>query len=163
MTLLLRAASLALTLWLAGCAGVPLEAGQPERAPAPVADAAPQPAEVPPPRPDPRPVPVPAAAAPPPVFPTGPLQPITVAAAPARITVVPTETPVDLWERIRIGYTMPNLETDLVRRHEQWYATRPDYMQRMTDRSRKYLFHIVEELERRGMPTELALLPFIES
>jgi membrane-bound lytic murein transglycosylase D len=36
-------------------------------------------------------------------------------------------------------------------------------MQRMTDRSRKYLFHIVEELERRGMPTELALLPFIES
>jgi hypothetical protein len=39
----------------------------------------------------------------------------------------------------------------------------PDYMQRMTDRSRKYLFHIVEELERRNMPTELALLPFIES
>ena len=33
----------------------------------------------------------------------------------------------------------------------------------MTDRSRKYLFHIVEELERRNMPTELALLPFIES
>jgi membrane-bound lytic murein transglycosylase D len=39
----------------------------------------------------------------------------------------------------------------------------PDYIQRMTERSRKYLFHIVEELERRNMPTELALLPFIES
>jgi membrane-bound lytic murein transglycosylase D len=39
----------------------------------------------------------------------------------------------------------------------------PDYMQRMTERSSKYLFHIVEELERRNMPTELALLPFIES
>jgi membrane-bound lytic murein transglycosylase D len=50
-----------------------------------------------------------------------------------------------------------------VRQQEQWYATRPDYIQRMTDRSRKYLFHIVEELERRNMPTELALLPFIES
>jgi membrane-bound lytic murein transglycosylase D len=39
----------------------------------------------------------------------------------------------------------------------------PDYIQRMTERSSKYLFHIVEELERRNMPTELALLPFIES
>ncbi len=58
---------------------------------------------------------------------------------------------------------MPNLEGELVRQQEQWYATRPDYMQRMTERSRKYLFHIVEELERRDMPTELALLPFIES
>jgi membrane-bound lytic murein transglycosylase D len=58
---------------------------------------------------------------------------------------------------------MPDLETDQVRDREQWYATRPDYMQRMTERSSKYLFHIVEELERRGMPTELALLPYIES
>jgi membrane-bound lytic murein transglycosylase D len=58
---------------------------------------------------------------------------------------------------------MPNIEGELVRQNEQWYATRPDYIQRMTDRSRKYLFHVVEELERRNMPTELALLPFIES
>ena len=41
--------------------------------------------------------------------------------------------------------------------------SRPDYMQRMTERSSKYIFHIVEELERRNMPTELALLPYIES
>jgi membrane-bound lytic murein transglycosylase D len=71
--------------------------------------------------------------------------------------------PADLWERIRRGYAMPNLESDLVIDREQWYATRPDYIFRMTERSRKYLFHIVEELERRNMPTELALLPFIES
>ena len=58
---------------------------------------------------------------------------------------------------------MPNLESDLVRDREQWYATRPEYIERMTERSRKYLFHIVEELERRNMPSELALLPFIES
>ena len=45
---------------------------------------------------------------------------------------------------------MPDLEGDLVRDREQWYASRPDYMQRMTERSRKYLFHIVEELERRA-------------
>ena len=69
----------------------------------------------------------------------------------------------DLWERVRQGFTMPDLDSDLVRDREQWYATRPDYVQRMTERGGRYLFHIVEELERRGMPTELALLPFIES
>ncbi len=58
---------------------------------------------------------------------------------------------------------MPDLDTDLVRNREQYYVTRPDYLQRMTERSRMYLFHIVEELELRGMPTELALLPYIES
>lgn len=71
--------------------------------------------------------------------------------------------PADVWERIRRGYGMPNLENDIVRDREQWYSTRPDYILRMTERSSKYLFHIVEELERRNMPTELALLPFIES
>lgn len=69
----------------------------------------------------------------------------------------------DIWERIRRGFAMPDLDNDLVRNREQWYASRPDYMLRMTERSRPYLFHIVEELERRKMPMELALLPFIES
>jgi membrane-bound lytic murein transglycosylase D len=58
---------------------------------------------------------------------------------------------------------MPDLDNNLVHDREQWYVSRPDYMQRMTERSRKYLFHIVEELELRNMPTELALLPFVES
>ncbi len=58
---------------------------------------------------------------------------------------------------------MVNLDTPQVREREQWYVSRPDYIQRMSERSRKYLFHIVEELERRNMPSELALLPFIES
>jgi membrane-bound lytic murein transglycosylase D len=69
----------------------------------------------------------------------------------------------DLWMRVRRGFAMPDLDTDLVRNREQWYATRPNYVQRMTERGSRYLFHIVEEVERRGMPTELALLPFIES
>src|SRR5439155_22024449 len=71
--------------------------------------------------------------------------------------------PTDIWGRIRRGYRMPDLQSDLVRQQEQWYLARPEYIQRMAERSRKYLFHIVEELERRDMPTELALLPFIES
>ena len=69
----------------------------------------------------------------------------------------------DLWERVRRGFAMPDLDSDLVRRWEQWYATRPDYVQRMAERGSRYLFHVVEEVQKRGLPTELALLPFIES
>ncbi len=78
-------------------------------------------------------------------------------------SVVTLTAPSDLWDRIRRGLSMPDLENDLVREREQWYASRPDYIQRMTERSGRYLFHIVEEIERRNMPMELALLPFIES
>lgn len=69
----------------------------------------------------------------------------------------------DLWGRIRRGFVMGDLSSGLVTTQEQWYATRPSYIGRMTERSSKYLYHVVEELERRNMPTELALLPFIES
>ena len=96
------------------------------------------------------------------VFATGPMQPITAAQASSR-AVAQLKAPTDLWERIRRGFGMQNLEGDLVHDREQYYATRPDYILRMTERSRKYMFHIVEELERRNMPTELALLPFVES
>jgi len=77
--------------------------------------------------------------------------------------VASLQTPSDLWERIRRGFAMPDLSSELVRDREQWYSIRPDYMFRMAERSHKYLFHIVEELERRNMPGELALLPFVES
>jgi membrane-bound lytic murein transglycosylase D len=73
------------------------------------------------------------------------------------------DTQTDLWARVRRGFAMPDLDTDLVRERERWYASRPDYVERMTTRGSRYLFHIVVELETRGMPTELALLPFIES
>ncbi|MBC7548271.1 MAG: transglycosylase SLT domain-containing protein [Polaromonas sp.] len=95
-------------------------------------------------------------------FPNGPLQAIT----PGKTTshaIALTEPPKELWDRIRRGFAMPDLNTDLVTDREQWYSARPEYIERMTGRSSKYLFHIVEELERRQMPTELALLPFIES
>lgn len=69
----------------------------------------------------------------------------------------------DLWERIRNGFVLPEMDTPLVQDNENWYANRPDYVQRMVERSQRYLFHIVEEVEKRGMPTEIALLPMIES
>lgn len=97
-----------------------------------------------------------------PLIPNGPLQAITPGQAGSH-QIASTEPPKELWDRIRRGFAMPDLQNELVTEREQWYASRPDYMQRMTERSSKYLFHIVEELERRQMPTELALLPFIES
>jgi membrane-bound lytic murein transglycosylase D len=88
-------------------------------------------------------------------------QPATADEAPI-VATRPTND-ADLWARIRRGYRMPDLQSELVTSQEQWYATRASYIGRMTERSNKYLYHIVEELERRNMPTELALLPFIES
>jgi membrane-bound lytic murein transglycosylase D len=69
----------------------------------------------------------------------------------------------DLWDRIRAGFAMSEVDSTLVQRHEAWYLNRPEYVARMIDRSRRYLYHIVEEVEKRGMPTEIALLPMIES
>jgi membrane-bound lytic murein transglycosylase D len=69
----------------------------------------------------------------------------------------------DVWQRIRSGFGMKRLDNDLVRLHEKWYASRPDYVFRMSERARRYLYYIVEEVEQRGMPTEIALLPIIES
>ena len=78
-------------------------------------------------------------------------------------TVDRTAAPEDLWERLRNGFAMPDLDNPVVREKMAYYAARPDYLQRIFDRSRIYLFHIVEELEKRNLPTELALLPMVES
>jgi membrane-bound lytic murein transglycosylase D len=69
----------------------------------------------------------------------------------------------NIWERIRAGYTMPPLDSPLVGVHERWFANNPEYIERMVDRARLYLFYIVEEVEKRNMPMEIALLPAIES
>ena len=69
----------------------------------------------------------------------------------------------DIWQRIRAGFAIPEMDSPLVDPAVQWYITRPDYVARMTERARKYLYYTVQEVQKRGMPTELALLPFIES
>lgn len=102
------------------------------------------------------------AGTPPPLVPTESLQPIATDSL-YNLNVTSLTTPTDIWERIRRGFNMPDLEGELVRDRTQWYSSRPEALFQMAQRSRKYLFHVVEELERRGMPTELALLPFVES
>jgi len=71
--------------------------------------------------------------------------------------------PASLWSRIRQGFRLNDLASPLVKDWEGWYSRRPDYVARMVARSQRYLHYIVEEVEKRGMPTEIALLPMIES
>ena len=111
--------------------------------------------------------------------PTAPAVPTIAASSPAITTTLVTakdapligvvsETiadppPADIWDRVRAGYAMEDLDDPLVAKWEKYYADRPEYMARIVERSSKYMFYIVTELERRGMPLEIALLPMIES
>ncbi|MDD5366211.1 MAG: transglycosylase SLT domain-containing protein [Gallionellaceae bacterium] len=74
-----------------------------------------------------------------------------------------TQAEVDLWQRLRAGMKMPDLDTPLVQAQENWFINRPAYLDTAFKRARLYLFHIVEEVEARGMPAEIALLPVVES
>ena len=74
-----------------------------------------------------------------------------------------TTAPTSLWQRIRNGFGLPDMASPLVSEQEDWFAKRPDYIARTVARSSRYLFYIVEQIEKRGMPSELALLPIIES
>ena len=69
----------------------------------------------------------------------------------------------NLWLRIQDGFTMPELNSPLVITETRRLAAKPEYVQRSMARSSRYLFYIVEEVNLRGMPTEIALLPFVES
>jgi membrane-bound lytic murein transglycosylase D len=91
-------------------------------------------------------------------------------AVPARMVVsVPQAGPgqamayENLWDRIRGGFAMDNLNSPLVDRWQTSYLARPQILKGILERSRRYLFHVVEEASRRGMPLELALLPMVES
>lgn len=70
---------------------------------------------------------------------------------------------VDLWDRVRDGF---RLDIEINRRVQQeidWYAKHPAYLARVSERAEKYLYFIVEEIEKRNLPLELALLPIVES
>lgn len=70
---------------------------------------------------------------------------------------------VDLWDRIRTGFALPEHDNKRIQQELSWYAKHPHYMARVAERGLPYLYHIVEELDARGMPTEFALLPIVES
>ena len=96
---------------------------------------------------------------------------ISLSACSAQTATVPsqdihTETnsrPNDLWQRLRDGFALEALENSEIKRNEYSYTKNPKFLYRITKRSERYLFYIVEEVERRGMPSEMALVPLVES
>ena len=69
----------------------------------------------------------------------------------------------NLWIRIRDGFQMEPMNSPLEVEQVRWLSARPDYVNRSMTRSSRYLFYIVQEVNARNMPTEIALLPFVES
>jgi len=74
-----------------------------------------------------------------------------------------TDDSNDLWQRVRDGLMMEDPDQPLTIKHARQLSANPDYVNRLLVRSSYYLFYIVEEVEARDMPSELALLPFVES
>lgn len=69
----------------------------------------------------------------------------------------------DIWARVRQDFRMTEVNPEIIRKHESYYSSHKDYFNRTVVRSQPYLYHIVNEAEKRQMPAEVALLPFIES
>lgn len=103
-----------------------------------------------------------------------------VAATAVEVMLLPVESPpskryplavsaekeaaaVDLWERLRRGFVLDDYDDPRIDAQLAFYLRHPDYLDRVAIRAEPYLYHIVEELERREMPLELALLPIVES
>ena len=76
---------------------------------------------------------------------------------------LPPEEYADLLDRIRAGSALPDTLHHAVERELEWYRSRPDFLDRTFRRGSRYLHHIVVEIEKRGLPMELALLPVVES
>lgn len=108
---------------------------------------------------------LPAALASTPLAPAPQLQnapPLFPAAAAAALEDLPAPAE-DLWDRLRGRFRLADIDNPEVAKWEQWYASRPDYVARMIDRARRFLYYVVVEVEQRDMPAEIALLPMVES
>ena len=70
---------------------------------------------------------------------------------------------INLWQRIYSRFDIKDENNSRSKKYEKWYSARPEYIERTIHRSQKYLFYVVGEVEKRGMPSEIALLPMIES
>jgi len=92
------------------------------------------------------------------------LAPEVAVPAPVHATLAPgTRVYEDLWDRIRDGFAISALNSPLVERWQSWYLGRPRILKGILDRSRRHLSYVAEEVAKRGLPMELALLPMIES
>ena len=70
---------------------------------------------------------------------------------------------VDIWSEIRKSFQLENFESDLVKRHEEQFTRYPKNFERILERAKVYLPYIFEQTQRYNMPSEVVLLPLIES
>ena len=105
-------------------------------------------------------------------YPEAPTPPSAQATESADPTLSDTPTQVagltpaqyaDLFDRMRAGFKLDDVERVAVEQQLNWFASHPDYLERAFGRAELYMYHIVTELEARGMPLEIALLPVVES
>ncbi|MDA9299937.1 transglycosylase SLT domain-containing protein [bacterium] len=77
------------------------------------------------------------------------------------------EKPEDIWNIVNKGYRIPDPKKKwakkVVKKYERWYSEHPVYTYRMFERTKRYIYYIVQEVQKRNMPMEIALLPIIES
>ncbi|HET7587304.1 MAG TPA: LysM peptidoglycan-binding domain-containing protein [Gammaproteobacteria bacterium] len=71
--------------------------------------------------------------------------------------------PQNLWERMRADFQLATFDNDRVTAKLNWYASHPEYIERVAQRAKPYLYYIVEQIQARNMPLDLALLPVVES
>ncbi len=69
----------------------------------------------------------------------------------------------DLFDRLRDGFTLDEVDEPAIEQQLAWFVHNPDYMERTFQRAQRYLYHIICEVEARSMPLEFALLPVVES
>ncbi|HEY7672896.1 MAG TPA: transglycosylase SLT domain-containing protein, partial [Gammaproteobacteria bacterium] len=97
-----------------------------------------------------------------------PPTPTVAAVVPERVprpavVLEPIPEPTDLLSRLRENFALETASDPTVERELAWYVQNPEYLERVFTRGARYLYYITEELERRGMPADLALLPVVES
>ena len=105
-------------------------------------------------------------------YPEAPVPPAAQSPAAAEAAVPEEPKPVagltpaqytDLFDRMRGGFKLDTAGNQATEQQLAWFVNNPEYLERAFGRSELYLYHIVTELESRGMPLEIALLPIVES
>jgi membrane-bound lytic murein transglycosylase D len=69
----------------------------------------------------------------------------------------------DLWTRIRLGFGLPDEHNARIEQEAGWFGRHQDYLDRVAERAQPYLHYIVNQVQQREMPSEIALLPVVES
>lgn len=87
----------------------------------------------------------------------------TEASEPPAVAAAVPAGPADLWDRVRAGFALQDSGDPRVASQLQWFAANQAYLDRVVTRAQPYFHYIVEEVEKRGMPMEVALLPIVES